>query len=267
MMNGRGMMYWMKRSVIFTVLLIGLMSCEADDFFKSAARIDCYFSHSGGSILGGRLTIDQATVHLQEIEISGIRSNANDVQLNRSFPTEGGKYSLFSGDPAQPLIFDIPQGIYDRLSFLLYLRQNDYELKFERDDDDDDEIEVDLYDYFKRATPAFLLRGKYRKSNGKTYPFVLIVDDLIRLNVSARQGGNRQLVLEESVLYTALIEYNLSYWFGLITPAMLDAAEIAEVEDAEDDDDDYLIIHKNINQNLYANIVARIEESTRFEID
>lgn len=255
-------------------LLFFLGGCDKKDF-TLPVDFTMNFSLNNEPIMGGSITIDEIGIGLRSIDIRGYREQGEDVFLTRDF--QQGKTFLIS--PFSPAVFeefDIPQGTYDPISFLFKFQPDAEEneliddvldwLEDLEEGEDPEELEDDLgeiiEDYLEEVEPCIMVKGKF-SYNSKIRPFVIVVNDPLSFNIlGENKNGGSDVVLDKNIVNVGKLQLNPSYWFSVITPAMLDNAYIGVIDDVE-----YIFLSKYVNSQIYAAVYNRMEESTTLTIN
>jgi len=240
-------------------------------------------------VMEGRLTIESIVISLGSIDIDGRREVGENVFMTRKF--ENGETIDVSGTlPENKLSFNLPQGIYDPLTFLLNFKPDpeeedldddieDWLEDLEEGDEDIEDLQEDLgeiiEDYLDEVQPCILVKARYQRSN-IFYHVIFAVNDPLLFRVMARNSeGGITVSLSKDRINEGVIVLDPSYWFSVISPSMLESAFIGIIDDDDDDDDDdndgddddngyakYIFLHKKVNSQLFTTILNRLEEST-----
>ncbi len=253
----------MKRILNLTVLC-GLLlmqsllqSCEKDELTEPAT-VECQFTTSTETAMDGLLSIERFDLNLSKLDISGRRTNENDMFFSRDFDGETGHFQ-FSDIGVKSTTLQIPQGVYETLVFYLSIVEEEFE--FEHDADDDDET-ADLAEYIQKAKPGILVVASY-SSGDKELPVIISMnDDVRRLALDARQDGTSTVVLKKETPSVATISIDPAYWFTSITPAMIESATTFPL-----DNEEAVFISSEYNGPIYNQIVGRIQGSMTLNIE
>ena len=260
--------------MVLMLLAILVGGCEKEDH-TLPAKFSLNFTINNKPILGGLVTIDEIGLGLNSISILGYREEGGDVFLTRSFD----KGRIFVIKPLTNNVresLDIPQGVYNTLSFS-YIYQPDEEeddliedleewIEDMEEGEELEELQEDLgeiiEDYLEDVKPCILVRGKYR-NNGKTRHIVMVVNDHLTTKIMANnKNGGPEVVFDKGSENTGNLQFNPSYWFSVITPAMLDNAFVGVI-----DNEEYIFLNKYVNTQIYTAIYNRIEQSTTLTIN
>lgn len=222
-------------------------------------------------VMDGLLTVENIIVNLNSIEIEGRRTVGEDVFLNREFDN-GHHLELKMNSPSESIDLNLPQGVYNRLSFLLNFKEDMEEeghieeLQEWLEDVEEGGYEVEelqedlgdiLEDYLEEIQPSIMLKAKYQR-NEIHYHVLFVVNDPLRITVlSKNSSGNKEITLQKDILNTGKLVFDPSYWFSLISPSMLESAFQGVT-----DNEKYIFIHKKVNPQLFTVIYNRLEEST-----
>lgn len=264
-----------KGSIIFFALLIILIGgCEKEDY-TLPVKFSLNFTIKNEPILGGSITIDEIGLGLNSISILGYREQGSDVFLTRNF----GDGKFFVVKPTSSNAYetlDIPQGVYNPISFSYNFQPDDEESDLAEDildwlegfDEGSDlhELQEDLgdiiEDYLEEIEPCIIVKGRFTNSS-YTKHIVMVVNDPLTFKVlgSNRNGGS-EVVLDKDATNTGNLQFNPSYWFSIITPEMLNNATVGMI-----DDEEYILLSKYLNSEVYTAIYNRIEVSTTLTIN
>ena len=263
---------WSAIPLMLLFILIG--GCEKEDY-TLPVEFKLNFTIKNEAILGGSITIDEIGLGLNSIDIRGYREQGDDVFLTRDF--EQGKFFLIK--PTLPSVtekFDIPQGVYNPISFSCNFQTDDEESElivdlldwledFEEDDDLQglqEDLGYIIEDYLEDITPCIIVKGKFTY-NVSTKHIVIVVNDplIFQILVKNRNGG-LEVFLDKNIVNTGNLQINPSYWFSVITPSMLNDAFIGLI-----DDEEYIFLSKYVNSQIYGAIFNRMEESTILTIN
>ena len=261
-------------AILFMILFILISGCEKKEY-TLPVEFKLNFSIKNEPILGGSMTIEEIGLGLNSIDIRGYREQGEDVFLTRDF--EQGK--LFVIKPTLPSVtekLDIPQGLYNPISFSLIFQPDSDEsdiiddlLDWLEDFDSEDDLAVlqeDLgdiiEDYLEEITPCIILKGKFTY-NGITRDIVIVVNDPLTFQILGKnRNGGTEAILDKNIINNGNLQLNPSYWFSVITPAMLNDAFFGVI-----DDEEYIFLNKYVNSQIYSTIFNRMEESTILTIN
>lgn len=261
--------------VVFILLILSvIVGCEKKDYTLPVEfRMD--FVINNEPILGGSVTIDEIVLSLKSIDMRGYRDLGDDVFLTRDF-NEGKSFLLKPLPNRNTEVFDYPRGIYNPMLFSYNFLPDEEEEDLIEDilewlsdfeaADDPETLKHDLgdiiEDYLEELLPCIRLTGKFSHNN-KTWHLVFIVNDPSVFQImAANKTGGLEVALRKDMINTGALQINPSYWFSVITPAMLNDAVTGIIED-----DEYIFISKYINSQIYWSVVNRIEESTTLIIN
>ena len=260
--------------VTFMLLFFLLSSCETEDY-TLPVEFRLNFTIKNEPILDGSITIDEIGLGINSIDIHGYREQGEDVFLTRDFDQE----RFFAIKPSLPEVtekFDIPQGIYNPISFSYNFQPDDEENNLIeeigewREDleegDDLENLQEDLgdiiEDYLEDINPCIIMKGKFTY-NDKTKHIVLVVNDPLTFQTHGKnKNGGSEVVLDKNIVNIGNLQLNPSYWFSVITPETLNNAFIGVI-----DDEEYIFLSKHVNSQIYAAIYTRMEESTILTIN
>lgn len=253
-------------------LLIG--GCEKKEF-TLPVEFNMKITIKNEPVLGGSITIDEIGLGLNSIDIRGYREQGGDVFLTRVFD-EGKNFVVRPASTEISEKFDIPQGIYNPISFSLVFEPDPDEIDIIDDIldwvegfNDGEEIaglQAELgdiiTDYLEDITPCIILRGMFTYNN-ITKNIVIVVNDPLNFQLLGKsKNGGSEVTLDRNIVNSGNLQLNPSYWFSVITPGMLDSAFIGLIEGEE-----YILLSKYVNSNIYGAVFNRMEESTILTIN
>jgi hypothetical protein len=267
---------YMKKAFIFskfliTLILIQLTGCMAEKYETTLPTdFQMYFTISEVPVMDGKLTIKSIVLNLNSIEIEGRRAAGEDVFMTRKF--DDPRFIIIRPHVTSEVIdFNIPQGIYDRLSFQLNFRPDQEEENFYDDfeewleDMDEGEIEIDdlredlgdiIEDYLEDVTPCLVMHAEYYKNN-ELYNVFFVINDPLSLNLLATNAfGERDVILDRKIINRGEIIFDPSIWFSIVQPPVLESSFHGVI-----DEDKYIFLHKKVNPLLFTTIYNRLDGS------
>ena len=262
--------------VIFISLFILTCGCQKEDY-TLPVDFRLKFSIKDKPVMSDMLTIDNISLGLKSIDIHGYREIGGDVFLTRSFNPRD-IYVIRPNTSNETIQLDIPQGVYNPISFSLVYQPDANETELSEDieewlqdvevggDDDLEELQEDLgdiiKDYLEDIEPCILVKGKFI-SNLTTKQVILAVNDPLTFQIlSKNRNGESEVILDKDIENNGNLNFDPSYWFSVITPEMLNGAFIGVI-----DETNYIFLSKYINTQIYNAVFNRIEESTSLTIN
>ena len=204
-----------------------LISYEDENTLKSGPPVDLPF---------GSITINKGTLAIGSIEFEGRRDEGRDVffvsDLQQNLIVD-----LETGKGKQELSFDIPQGVYNRMEFILELGE-------------DDGI-------------SLVLEGVLRRGQAYELPIRFEYNIRDRIKIRAESGGEtNKIVLRKDTPSRARIVVDAEEVFQFVKlPALQNATIYFH------GGEDVLIISPDKNINIFNSMAIRIEKSFRVIID
>jgi hypothetical protein len=259
-----------KIIIALILLLANAWGCEKLSYTLPADfRLD--MSISNKQAMGSTLTVDLIQIRLNSIDIQGYRETGSNVFLSRSFG-KGKTFTIKADTDNETISFDIPQGVYNPLSFSMIFQHDDDEDDLIEDieewyedvlegDDDPEELQEELgsiiEDYLDDISPAVLVKGSYRSQTVSARLILLVNDPMtFRILLKNRNGGE-EVILEKDRKNAGELILDPSYWFSVITPEMMNAAFRGK-----EDGVTYIFLSKYVNSHIYNAVFNRMEEST-----
>ncbi|QEC51456.1 hypothetical protein EDD80_10133 [Anseongella ginsenosidimutans] len=256
------------RSCLLLILL--LPGCEKQEFTEPAP-FELEFSATGTPVMEGRLGFGDITMHPEKIEIEGIRSAGDDVFFERDL--KAGALTLGQ----HPVLhFDLPQGIYNRLTI---------NLSFEPDEEKEEEFEEELGDLledlqggvlspiaeaalgelildYREGEPGFLYSGTY-KHGQEEFELLLVINNPFVLNLTATNtSGSREIVLEKGKDNRAALYFDIEKWFSIVPAQLVEKSPKGTANGKT-----YVLIHKKLNPGLFNMLYNRIEQFTTLVVN
>lgn len=255
---------------VSALLALLLPGCEKEKFTEPAP-LELEFSATETPVMEGKLASGEVTMRPEKIGIEGIRSAGEDVFFERDLRTN--TYVTGQGPPLQ---FDIPQGIYDRLTV---------NLSFEPDEEKEEEFEEGLDDLledlpggilppaaeealgelildYRQGEPGFVYSGTYTGS-GEELELLLVINDPFVLKVNAMNGrGGREVVLQKGKSNKASLHFDLEKWFSIVPAAQVEKSPVGRANGKK-----YVLIHKQLNPGLFNMLYNRIEQYTTLVVN
>jgi hypothetical protein len=270
----------MKRTISWKIVAIMVImattaGCGKEDY-TLPVDFQLQFSVAENPIMNGSVTIDYIHLYLKSIDIRGYRELGEDVFLTRKID-EDYRITIQTSTPKERMQFDIPQGIYNPLSFSFVFRPDEEELSIvddieswledvEDEENDLKDLQEDLgdiiEDYLDDLQPCIIIKGKY-SHNQLVRNLVIVINDPVTFQVISKNKNEEQIVaLDKDIANRATLYLDPAYWFSVVTKEMFNGTFQGIL-----DDEPYFFLNKYVNSQLYTTIFNRIEESTTLVIN
>jgi hypothetical protein len=218
-------------AVIFIILLIMTSGCEKDEY-TLPVDFELKFRIADTPVMDGRLIVRSIALNLGSIEIEGRRAAGEDVFMTRKF--DDSRFIIVRPHfTSETIDFNIPQGIYDRLSFQLKFQPDPEEEDLYDDfqewlgDMEEGEEEIDdlredlgdiIEDFLEDVSPCLIMHAEYFK-NDESYNVVFVINDPLSLNIIAANAfGEREVILDRNIVNRGEIVFDPSIWFSIVQP-------------------------------------------------
>lgn len=216
-------------SFLAFLLVSSLSSCEKDELTKP---VEVNFAFKLDRIAPAQADVffTAGSIELQSITFTGDRDTGEDVTFMSDFETVVFA-DLITGFSDPAVKFDIPQGTYKSIRLLI----------------DPDDI-----------APDIVINGQYTPAGiALPVPIEMHMEFGGALNLEAKTpDGNSEIVLRKDTPATVEVFLNPSSWFTTSTLELLSTADVQLVGNVPS-----IIISKNMNANIYANLAALVERS------
>jgi len=262
-------------AVIFIILLIITAGCEPEEY-TLPVDFELKFRIAETPVMDGKLIVRSIALNLGSIEIEGRRAAGEDVFMTRKFD-DSRVIIIRPHFTTEAISFNIPQGIYDRLSFQLKLwpdpEEEDLYDDFqewledmEHGEEEIDDLREDLgdiiEDFLEDVSPCLIMHAEYSKNN-ELYNVVFVINDPLSLNILASNVfGEREVILDRNIINRGEIVFDPSIWFSIVQPPVLESAFYGVI-----DDEKYIFLHKKVNPLLFTTIYNRLDGSATLLIN
>lgn len=255
--------------LLFALMFLTFSGCDKEEHTRPV-DFNLFFEVDEKPVMDGRLTIESILISLGSIDIEGQREVGEDVFLTRKFD-EREIIGFTIADRGNIISFNLPQGIYNPLSFMLNLTPDPEEEDLYDDFDDwhrdveeglepiedlQDDLGDIIEDYIDDVRPCILVKAIYHR-NDIFYNVIFAFNDPVMIKIRARNSeGGTEVSLSKDRLNEGVIVLDPSYWFSAVSPSMLESAFPGTI-----DEEKYIFLHKEVNFQLFTTIYNRFEES------
>lgn len=226
--------FWMS------LLLLGL-GCQ-DDKLDEPARVELSIVMTSSGELGkpemlknqNTLALNKGNMAIESFEVEGIRENAENYYFSREFD-HMILADLSSGQLSKEVEFDVPQGSYEPIKIILHLNQTDtleglrFKGKYSAPPLEDTEVEFSFFNHHE--------------------PLELMIQN---------QRGEKNLVFKKGNIHALEVQINLNNLFRYFN-----INRLVQAERIQEGGKEKIVISAQHNQEMYYELVNRIEKSTR----
>lgn len=244
----------MKNLSFILLLCAGLMlllpSCSKDELTKPtkvALQMELGSQeHDIGARMkaGSRFTkknnirIESIQYRISGIEFEGYRENGENYFFSREFEQDM-VVDVKAGGSAPILDFDMPQGLYERISIALQVKTTS--------------PTGGTTPYNEGA--AIIMQGNYMTPQDIAIPFIFVYDfDEVFNHTAKNTGGANEIAVKQSQATIASVSFDMPYWFQLTNARMLQSASLSLV-----DGQPSIIISENNNEHIFNLLSSRIK--------
>ncbi len=229
--------------VLFALLLAG---CSKDEL-TYPVKVNFSIGINQSSNPQAYINLSQAVVGVGSIGFVGLRQEGGDVHFDTEPGKTHGTYVIRAGESARYVTyFDIPQGVYDLMSWKLTLAEID-------DDVYEDEI-TDSDDY------GLLIKGSYGPIGSDSIPVYFLIDPMEVFSCEATDAlGATPISIVEGNSYTILLELNPTEAVEGISRDYFDNASISYGDAGEE----FILISEEDNVNAYQLFLFRLARTLK----
>lgn len=236
----------MKKHIPFLPLLlamiIALSACEPDELDKPV-RVNFEVSLEGKDTPSAHFEFTRILLAFEEITFHGIRQQGSDVFFSTRPGSSFGVQQLTPEySHAGVTYFDIPQGIYQLMSWELTLQEIDDDVYYS------EWIDVDDF--------GLIIEGIYTREDGIKMPFFIGLDPDELLSVKTAPSNTLSLI--ENNVYTIDLAINPYQMMAGIPQSYMEQAERDEEEDVE-----YIEISEDENEELYSMVIFQLAKTIK----
>lgn len=253
----------MKRILLLACLAIMCWSCAKDDFTKPVG-VNLQMEIQNQEVGINQRTklnsihIERGRYLLSEVEFRGYRENGEDYFFEKEFEP-GLEASMVTGSPATALNFDMPQGLYKRISISLKVVKNtDSGEDDEQEEEDDAEGEDDRDDKAFDENASLILYGTYTNARDQQIPLIFVYnyDDSFEFTARA-DNAQEAIMVGNGEQANASLSFNPSYWLQLINSRMLESARLTSVDGVST-----IILSDKQNEHIFDLLASRIKDAS-----
>ncbi len=263
-----------KIGIVCLLLIATAWGCHKEDY-TLPVDFGLSFSIIEVPVMNGTLVVDSIRVSLKSIDIQGYRETTDDVFMSRTFD-QGENFLIYADAQNETIEFDIPQGVYNPLSFSLVFQPdenendliediNEWYQSLQEEDDDLDDLQEELgsiiEDYLEEVEPCILVKGKFSSTVISAQLILMVNDPLTFKFFSMYKNGEMEVILDKKTENSGDLSFDPSYWFSIITPSMMNEAYIGAIDGVN-----YIFLSKYVNSRIYQAVFNRMEESTSLTI-
>ncbi len=238
----------MKRKILIGLIALVCWSCSKDEFTKPVA-VDLQMEIENQEVsVNERLKLN--TIHIErgrylisEIEFKGYRESGEDYFFEKEYEEEL-EAGMTSGAAATALQFDMPQGLYERVSIALKVKKK--------------AVEQDIAGKPFNEDASLILYGTYTNSKEEQIPLIFVYnyDDTFEF-VAKAANAEEAIMVGNGQKVAARIKFDPTYWLQLINSRMLQSARLVEVEGVPT-----IILSEKQNSHIFDLLTARIKSAS-----
>ena len=236
------------RFLAIVLVAISFIGCSKEESDNSAL-INADLSLFSNAAMQGKITINQAVVNVEQIQVTGTQPSLSTVTFTRDVPDAESMIELINNDKSIVRV-DAERNDYDPLTVTLTLGKDSHDLVVETTENG---ITTNIDSYLQQAKPSFLLNARF-DNRGRSIPIYVAFPDVMPLKSIAEQYGSVQVKIDVENL--AEIQINPGYIFDGISTQQLESAAKAISQNQE-----VIFIHPAFSSDLYLAMLNRLEEA------
>ncbi|OFX85300.1 MAG: hypothetical protein A2W99_14965 [Bacteroidetes bacterium GWF2_33_16] len=225
----------MKKAIIFSFIIPAILfaSCEKDDLTEPVSidfefSMDTFQLNEGGK--QGLFEINKGTLIIQTLELDGRRDQGDDYFFSSSF-VPPLKAELHTKTINQDVVYDIPQGIYNRIELNLSIGvENENALCFE---------------------------GRFQRGPMDDMPVVFeyAFQEHVRIRAKNKVGDDQIVISKENPL-KARVVFNVPNMFQFVNMNMIRNAATTEINGMQ-----AIKINSQQNTDIFNLLAARLDNA------
>lgn len=251
----------MKRSLLLGLAALICWSCSKDEYTKPVGinlqmEIENYEVGITERQEVNSIHIEEGRYLLSEVEFKGYRESGEDYFFEKEFE-EGLEAPMAAGMPATAFHFDMPQGLYERISISLKVEES----ADDEDDSDDDREDEDDRPFDEDA--SLILYGTYTNAREQQIPLIFVYNYDDTFDFTAKAANAEEVIMVgNGQQVSASLRFNPSYWLQLINSRMLESAELSSVNGVET-----IILSEEQNSQLFDLLASRIKSASALSFE
>lgn len=259
----------MKRNVLLGLVVLMCWSCSKDEYTKPVGinlqmEIENHEVGITERVEVNSIHIEEGRYLLSEVEFKGYRESGEDYFFEKEFE-QGLEAPMAAGMPYTAFYFDMPQGLYERISISLKVKkgaggdQTDDDGDDNGDDDENDDENDSLFD--KNA--SLILYGTYTNARAQRIPLIFVYNYDDTFDYTAKAANAEEVIMvgnDQQV--SASLRFNPSHWLQLINSRMLESADLKPVNGVET-----IILSEEQNSQIFDVLASRIKSASALSFE
>lgn len=239
-------------------------SCSKDDYTKPVGinlqmEIENHEVGINERLEVNSIHIEEGRYLISEVEFKGYRESGEDYFFEKEFE-EGLEAPMAAGMPATAFYFDMPQGLYERISISLKVEKS-AGVKDDEDDDDDDNEEEDSRPFDENA--SLILYGTYTNAREQQIPLIFVYNYDDTFDFTAKAANAEEVIMVgKGQQVSASLRFNPSYWLQLINSRMLESADLSSLNGVET-----IILSEEQNSQIFDLLASRIKSASALSFE
>lgn len=243
----------MKRSILVGFIALLCWSCSKHEFTKPVA-VNLQMEIKNQEV-GINERVKLNTIHIErgrylisEMEFKAYRESGKDYFFEKEY--EGGlEASMAAGAPATAFNFDMPQGIYERISI---------SFKVEKSSGSQQEEEKPF-----NEDASLVLYGTYTNAQEQQIPLIFVYNYDDTFEFTAKEANAEEVIsIGSEQQVNASLKFNPAYWLQLINNHVLQSARLTEVNGVPT-----IVLSEKQNNHIFGLLTARIKGASDFSIE
>lgn len=241
------------KGLILLFISAFLVQCDKEEL-DSNGKINSSISLFSNAAIQGKITISDAYLNLERIEVLGTSPTLEVVSFSQNISDNDSRISLTGITPGL-IPITAKRNTYEPFSITLTLHNEPYNLLMESFQGENNTVQetVNFGDFLQNAIPALFIQGKF-DNRGKSIPVYIAITDTYPLRVTGKQANTPQVKID--LENRAEVFINPAYLLQNITTQKLEQADKLFHQQQE-----IIFIHPQFNSELYRSILDRLEDS------
>lgn len=249
--------------LMFVVLFLTLASSSCKKEWKKTTTVNLKFDFLQQNT-SSKMVFNTGFLTIHEVHFSGVRKQGDNVDFTDDLGH--GSNIDFATGISSPISYDIPQGTYTNINMEFKINEKNPSSPsillngiYLKDDTETDSTDTNSTETGSIGNDSTGSDDSTKENSIKEIPIQFIFNSGEFFSVQATTAdGSNEIVLIEDQPATVTVTFDSGYWFALITPNLLENAQLSMVNGVST-----IVISKEQNQNIYDLIVPRINQTTK----